>query len=216
MARLPAKSVGTAQIKKNAVISSKIRNRSITGVDLNKLKLGIVPSAAQANNAAHSDRATNADSATAAQSAQHAVTADNATHAGTAGDASSLQGKQIAPLAAVVPPGTTDQLAGQAGPVTVRVSCGSTVTDQPITVSVTSSVAGEARFASFHLFPDGASSGTATLSAGTPANLLNNSSKIDTMGFVFTGGGSTVAGHFLADYGHGSGNRCLLSGTIGG
>jgi hypothetical protein len=55
--KLPKNSVGTKQLKKNAVNSAKVKNHSLTGLDINLAKLGTVPAA---NNAAH---ATTADSA---------------------------------------------------------------------------------------------------------------------------------------------------------
>lgn len=55
--KLPKNSVGTKQLKKNAVNSAKVKNRSLTGQDINLAKLGTVPSA---NNAVH---ATTADTA---------------------------------------------------------------------------------------------------------------------------------------------------------
>jgi hypothetical protein len=66
--RLPAKSVGTkqlkrnavaaAKIKKNAVNSSKVANDSLTGSDINESSLGQVPSAAAADSAANANHAT--------------------------------------------------------------------------------------------------------------------------------------------------------------
>lgn len=67
--QLPKNSVGTKQIKKNAVIGSKVKNGSLTGADINASTLGNVPSA------------TNANHASAADSASHATSADNATGA---------------------------------------------------------------------------------------------------------------------------------------
>src|SRR5690349_11134488 len=46
---LPKNSVGTKQIKKNAVNGSKVKNKSLTGKDINLNKLGTVPSANLAN-----------------------------------------------------------------------------------------------------------------------------------------------------------------------
>jgi hypothetical protein len=68
VARLPAKSVGTKQlkrnavaganIKKNAVNSSKVANDSLNGSDINESSLGQVPSAAAAASAANANHAT--------------------------------------------------------------------------------------------------------------------------------------------------------------
>src|ERR1700755_342174 len=61
--RLPAKSVGSKQIRtgavrtvhiaRNAVTGAKIKNGSITGADINVSSLAGVPSAAAATNATH-------------------------------------------------------------------------------------------------------------------------------------------------------------------
>ncbi|MEX1358002.1 MAG: hypothetical protein WD981_05210 [Gaiellaceae bacterium] len=45
---IPRNSVGTPQLKANAVVSSKVRNNSLTGLDINESRLGRVRSAAQA------------------------------------------------------------------------------------------------------------------------------------------------------------------------
>ena len=66
---LPANSVGTPQLKANAVTGGKVKNHSLTGPDILLSSLGTVPSAA---------RAVTADTAT------HATSADTATTAGTA------------------------------------------------------------------------------------------------------------------------------------
>jgi len=66
---LPASSVGTPQLKANAVTGGKVKNHSLTGPDILLSSLGMVPSAAHA---------VTADTAT------HATSADTATTAGTA------------------------------------------------------------------------------------------------------------------------------------
>lgn len=199
--KLPNNSVGSKQIKANAVDSSKIKDGSIVGADLDKSKLGIIPSAGTAISAA------------VAQAAQHANTAG---HADTAGDASTLQGKKIVPLATVAPPGTTDQTAGQVGPLTVLVSCGPLTTmNQSITVSITSSEAGTLTHSYIHIEPDGQLTDTSPVAAGGRVDLLTNSFNLDTVAFVFTGGSRSIAGHFLAaDSLNGLG--CLVSGTLAG
>lgn len=84
---LPKKSVGTKQLKRNAVTSPKVRDGAITGADVNESSFGQVPSAAtaanatNATNAANAGHATNADTAT---NAGHATSADKATSAGSA------------------------------------------------------------------------------------------------------------------------------------
>jgi hypothetical protein len=70
--KLPAGSVGTKQLKKNAVTSPKVKNNAITGADVLESSLAQVPSAASATTA------TNATNAT------HATNASSATTAGTA------------------------------------------------------------------------------------------------------------------------------------
>jgi hypothetical protein len=72
---LPKNSVGAKQLKKNAVTTPKIKNHAVTGAKIKLSSLGKVPSAANADQAAH---ATNADSAT---NATHATSADSATNA---------------------------------------------------------------------------------------------------------------------------------------
>jgi hypothetical protein len=49
--KLPKKSVGTAQLKANAVTNAKIKNKTITGKKLNLKKLGTVPNATHASTA---------------------------------------------------------------------------------------------------------------------------------------------------------------------
>jgi gamma-glutamyl-gamma-aminobutyrate hydrolase PuuD len=77
--KLPAGSVGTKQLKNNAVTGAKVKNRSLTGADIKLSSLETVPAAA---NASH---AVSADSATNASNAANAAQAANATHA-TAAD----------------------------------------------------------------------------------------------------------------------------------
>jgi hypothetical protein len=92
--KLPANSVGSKQIKnnavtlkkvaKNAVNGSKVKDGSLTALDINLATLPKAPSAANADNAGH---ATNADNAT---NATNAANATNAGHATTADTASGL------------------------------------------------------------------------------------------------------------------------------
>ncbi len=51
-AALPRNSVGTAQLKRNAVTGAKVKNASLTGADIDLARLGTVPRAARAANAA--------------------------------------------------------------------------------------------------------------------------------------------------------------------
>ena len=53
--QLPNNSVGTPQLKKGAVTSLKIKDGTIIGADVNKSKLGKVPSAARADSAANAN-----------------------------------------------------------------------------------------------------------------------------------------------------------------
>jgi hypothetical protein len=67
---LPPRSVGTRQLRNNAVTTPKIKNGSVTGAKVRVAGFPKVPSAASA------DSATNATNATHATSADHAVRAD--------------------------------------------------------------------------------------------------------------------------------------------
>jgi hypothetical protein len=93
--KLPANSVGTSQLKNNAVLGSKVKDASLTGADINAATLGKVPAAANADHATSADSSTNsghatsADSATNATNAGNATNADNATNATNAGHATS-------------------------------------------------------------------------------------------------------------------------------
>jgi hypothetical protein len=59
--KLPAKSVGSRQLKNNAVVTAKIKNDAVTGAKVNEATLGVVPAAASAGITglvyAHSDAA---------------------------------------------------------------------------------------------------------------------------------------------------------------
>lgn len=68
--QLPKNSVGTKQLKKNAVIGSKVKDASLTGADINLSSLGSVPSATHASSSDNATHATNADNATNANSLQ--------------------------------------------------------------------------------------------------------------------------------------------------
>ena len=58
--RLPANSVGTTQLKRGAVTAVKVRGNSLTGTQINEGRLGNVPFADRATNAATADTATRA------------------------------------------------------------------------------------------------------------------------------------------------------------
>lgn len=51
VANLPARSVGTKQLKPNAVTSGKVKDNALTGAEVNEATLGQVPSAASAASA---------------------------------------------------------------------------------------------------------------------------------------------------------------------
>jgi hypothetical protein len=82
---LPARSVGTAQLKTGAVTGDKIKlhavtgetvkDHSLTGADIKLASLGAVPQAAHAASADSATQATSADSATHAKTADAAGTA---------------------------------------------------------------------------------------------------------------------------------------------
>jgi len=76
--KLPKNSVGTRQLKANAVTGAKVKDGSLTGADIQASTLGKVPQAGTA------DSATNAGHATSADSAGHAGTAGSADHAASA------------------------------------------------------------------------------------------------------------------------------------
>lgn len=76
--RLPAKSVGTAQLKAGAVTGAKIKDGTITGAKVDSRTLGPVPTALSADTAT---RATSAERATSADKAAFATKADLAANA---------------------------------------------------------------------------------------------------------------------------------------
>jgi hypothetical protein len=85
--KLPANSVGSKQIKKSAITAkkigkdavdgSKVKNGSLTALDINVATLPKAPSAANADHAANSDNATHATNADNATNATNATTATN-------------------------------------------------------------------------------------------------------------------------------------------
>ncbi|HEX6455641.1 MAG TPA: hypothetical protein VF009_03880 [Solirubrobacterales bacterium] len=83
-AALGKNTVGTKQLKKNAVVGSKVKNGSLTGVDIQTSTLGTVPSATNAVHAKTADSASHATSADTAGSATKATTAGNAEQLGGA------------------------------------------------------------------------------------------------------------------------------------
>lgn len=76
--RLPARSVGTAQLKASAVTAAKIKDGTITGAKVDASTLGRVPSASNSDHASSADRAS---SAAVADRAAVATKADEASNA---------------------------------------------------------------------------------------------------------------------------------------
>src|SRR5215217_1407715 len=60
ISKLPKNSVGTIQIKKNAVKGSKVAQDSLTGADIKESTLNTVPKAVDAQNAVNAQTAANA------------------------------------------------------------------------------------------------------------------------------------------------------------
>jgi hypothetical protein len=99
--KLPNNSVGTKQLKKNAVTGAKVKQGSLEGSDIKLATLGTVPSATKASSAETAARATTAESAA------HAATADSASNipaagpihfVGTPGEPPFLSGSKNHPL----------------------------------------------------------------------------------------------------------------------
>jgi hypothetical protein len=85
MSTVPDNSVGTAQLKKEAVTTPKIANHAVTKSKINTsgLTVPFAASAGNANTARSATNATNATNATSASNATHADNADNAANAAT-------------------------------------------------------------------------------------------------------------------------------------
>ena len=86
--KLPNNSVGTKQLKKDAVTGAKVKKGSLDGSDIKLATLGTVPAATKAVAAETATRATSAENATragTAANADHAVTADSASSIPPAG-----------------------------------------------------------------------------------------------------------------------------------
>jgi hypothetical protein len=91
---LSRNSVGTAQLKKDAVTGAKVRDGSLTGQDVNASTLGQVPAAKAAESAAAAQRAgsaARADNAARAERSDRATEADTAQRASIAEEALRLQ-----------------------------------------------------------------------------------------------------------------------------
>lgn len=99
--QLPRNSIGTAQLKKNAVTGAKVMDGSLSGTDIDVSTLGTVPAAASATTAGTATRAETAGRADSAASADTATTAGSATTATSATNATNAQtlgGKTAAEL----------------------------------------------------------------------------------------------------------------------
>jgi len=86
--KVPKNSVGTRQIKNEAITAAKIRNDAVTGSKIAVAGLGTVPSAMHAANA---DTALNASHADNSSNAAHATIADTAGNSQTVGGRSAEQ-----------------------------------------------------------------------------------------------------------------------------
>ena len=107
---LPARSVGTTQLKPDAVTSAKVKNHSLTGADINVFALGTVPAAKRAALAASATSAVKADTAGHATSADTAGRAKSADAAGVAYSTHFENGISLPPSPAGVP-GTPNTVA---------------------------------------------------------------------------------------------------------
>ena len=106
---VPENSVGTRQLKNDAVTAKKIRNGSVTGAKLN-LRGVVVPQAASARYASTAGSATTAVNAGSATNAGHAGNADSATNANNAAHATNADQLGGSPASAFrdrCPSGTT-------------------------------------------------------------------------------------------------------------
>jgi hypothetical protein len=110
---LSKNSVGTKQLRKNAVTGVKVKDGSLTGADVNASTLGQVPSAKAADSAKTAQRSENA---TRADSAARADQADAAARAGTATRASDADRAALATRAI-----TADQALTVAPPENMHV-----------------------------------------------------------------------------------------------
>jgi hypothetical protein len=103
-------SVGTKQLKANAITGVKVKDHSLTGQDINLTQLGTVPSASTAGTATHAVSAESAAHAVSADSAAHAGSADSAAHAGSADSASAIAPPE--PIHIVGAPGEPQFMSG--------------------------------------------------------------------------------------------------------
>jgi hypothetical protein len=108
---MPRNSVGTRQLRKNAVTGAKVKDGSLSGADVDASTLGRVPAAA------HADLATRAETAT---SSGHATSADTAT---TANQANSASQANTAKRAATADLATNSEKLAGAPPSDYKQSC---------------------------------------------------------------------------------------------
>jgi hypothetical protein len=111
---LAKNSVGTRQIKNNAITGAKIQNGAVTGAKISTSSLGTVPSAT------HADSANTANTANTATNAQHAASADQAstsTKATTAERVETLPAPEPIHLASLEPgcDNTSESTIGPSG-----------------------------------------------------------------------------------------------------
>jgi len=110
--KLPSNSVGTKQLKSNAVTGAKVKAGSLEGSDIALATLGTVPAAATAASATKASSAETAAKATNAENAAHAGSADTATNADRAAIADSIP--PAGPIRLVGAPGEPPFLSGSA------------------------------------------------------------------------------------------------------
>ena len=97
--RLPSGSVGSKQLKKNAVTGAKVKNRSLTVADIKVASLAGVASAVSAASATHANAAGGLDKITY-------INAPSGVPAAPPPDAAGNQPSTIAGASATCPPGT--------------------------------------------------------------------------------------------------------------
>jgi hypothetical protein len=90
-AKIKNEAVGGAKLKKDAVTGDKVKDGSLTGADINLSTLGTVPNAANAANATNANHAKSADNATNAANATNATNAANAANAANASNVATVR-----------------------------------------------------------------------------------------------------------------------------
>jgi hypothetical protein len=122
-------------IKKHTILGNRLKDDTLTGLQVNESKLDKVPLAAKADNATHADSASSADNATKANSAttaDSATTATSATTAANADNAAALGGLSAAQLKAT----SFTSIGGTCANPTSATSCGSATVNLPATSDV--------------------------------------------------------------------------------